>query len=91
MSSTSSPRFEPSYQFQPASAVLDQNSFATPQISAKNIKPEDFTKPFCDFMTENPTVFHAVDYFKQELSAAGYTEVSQGPMTTSPGERRADV
>ncbi len=73
MSTTSSPRFEPSYQSQPASA---------PQISAKDIKPEDFTKPFCDFMTENPTVFHAVDYFKQKLSAAGYSEVSQRvPMT----------
>lgn len=38
-------------------------------------KPEAFTKPFCDFLTENPTVFHAVDYFKKKLDYAGFTEV----------------
>lgn len=39
-------------------------------------KPESFTKPFCDFLTENPTIFHAVGYFKDKLNAAGFTEVS---------------
>lgn len=38
-------------------------------------KPEAFTKPFCDFLTENPTIFHAVDYFKEKLNGAGFTEV----------------
>lgn len=38
-------------------------------------KPESFTKPFLDFLTENPTIFHAVDYFKTKLNAAGFTEV----------------
>lgn len=36
---------------------------------------EEYTKPFCDFLTENPTVFHAVDYFKRKLKANGFTEV----------------
>lgn len=40
-------------------------------------KPESFTKPFCDFLTENPTIFHAVGYFKEKLNAAGFTEVSK--------------
>ena len=39
-------------------------------------KPEAFTKPFCDFLTENPTVFHTVDYCKTKLHSAGYQEVS---------------
>lgn len=40
------------------------------------VKPvEEYTKPFCDFLTENPTVFHAVDYFKKKLTANGFTEV----------------
>lgn len=39
-------------------------------------KPESFTKPFCDFLTENPTIFHAVGYFKDKLNAGGFTEVS---------------
>ncbi|KKA30490.1 hypothetical protein TD95_000651 [Thielaviopsis punctulata] len=37
--------------------------------------PEAYTKPFCDFLTENPTIFHAVDYFKAKLGEAGYTEL----------------
>ncbi|KAL2119299.1 hypothetical protein VTJ04DRAFT_6259 [Mycothermus thermophilus] len=46
------------------------------QMDAKDLKPEAFTKPYLDFMTENPTVFHAVDYFKQKLLKAGYAEIS---------------
>lgn len=38
-------------------------------------KPESFTKPFCDFLTDNPTIFHAVGYFKDKLKAGGFTEV----------------
>ncbi|OAA75725.1 Peptidase M18 [Akanthomyces lecanii RCEF 1005] len=38
-------------------------------------KPEAFTKPFCDFLTENPTVFHTVDYCKTKLHSAGYQEL----------------
>ncbi|KAG5919849.1 hypothetical protein E4U42_006401 [Claviceps africana] len=39
-------------------------------------KPEAFTKPFCDFLRENPTVFHAVDYFKRKLTECGFDELS---------------
>ncbi|KAF6798137.1 vacuolar aminopeptidase 1 (aminopeptidase I zinc metalloprotease) [Colletotrichum sojae] len=38
-------------------------------------KPEAYTKPFVDFLTENPTIFHAVAYFKTKLAAAGFTEL----------------
>lgn len=37
--------------------------------------PEAYCEPFCDFLTENPTVFHAVDYFEQKLSKAGFKKV----------------
>ena len=37
--------------------------------------PEAYTKPFCDFLTENPTVFHAVTYFEKKLDRAGFTKV----------------
>lgn len=36
-----------------------------------------YTKPFCDFLTENPTVFHAVDALKQDLKNAGFTQLSE--------------
>ncbi|EON98626.1 putative vacuolar aminopeptidase 1 protein [Phaeoacremonium minimum UCRPA7] len=39
------------------------------------IKPEYFTKPFCSFLTENPTIFHAVDYFKKKMLGLGFKEL----------------
>ena len=39
-------------------------------------KPEAFTQPFMDFIDENPTVFHAVDYFKRKLHDTEFQEVS---------------
>lgn len=36
-----------------------------------------YTKPFCDFLTDNPTVFHAVDALKKQLKDAGFTEISE--------------
>lgn len=37
--------------------------------------PEKYSKPFCDFLTENPTIFHAVKYFEGKLQKAGYEKV----------------
>ncbi len=37
--------------------------------------PEAYTQPFCDFLTENPTVFHAVKYFEKKLEKAGFKKV----------------
>ncbi|KAI1437507.1 aminopeptidase-like protein [Xylaria sp. CBS 124048] len=38
-------------------------------------KPEAFTEPFCDFMRENPTVFHVVEYFQRKLKSLDYKEL----------------
>ncbi|KXX76547.1 Vacuolar aminopeptidase 1 [Madurella mycetomatis] len=46
------------------------------KADAKDLRPEAFTKPYCEFMTGNPTVFHAVDYFKEKLLKAGYKALS---------------
>lgn len=40
------------------------------------IRPEAFTKPFCDFLQENPTIFHTVNYFEEKLKQLGFTQVS---------------
>lgn len=50
---------------------------AETQSHSAPIKPEEFTKPFCDFLTENPTIFHTVDHFRGKLGDAGYKEVSK--------------
>lgn len=43
--------------------------------------PEEYCKPFCDFMTENVTVFHAVDAFEKKLTKAGFKKVCSPNMT----------
>lgn len=43
--------------------------------------PEKYSKPFCDFLTENPTIFHAVKYFEGKLGKAGYEKVCPLPPT----------
>ena len=52
-----------------------QDARRFPQATRKNV--EGYTKMFCDFLTENPTVFHAVDDIKQKLKKKGYTELSE--------------
>ncbi|KAJ2893695.1 hypothetical protein MKZ38_008319 [Zalerion maritima] len=42
----------------------------------RDLRPDGFTEPFCDFLTNNPTIFHAVSHFKGQLSKAGFTELS---------------
>jgi len=61
------------------SARRDRDAFAENidnNVNAKDLKPENFTKPYCEFMTENPTVFHATAYFKEKLLKVGYKELS---------------
>jgi aminopeptidase I len=36
-----------------------------------------YTTPFCDFLTENPTIFHTVAVFAEELRDAGYKKLSE--------------
>lgn len=36
-----------------------------------------YTKPFCEFLTNNPTVFHCVDAVKTQLKEAGWKELSE--------------
>jgi len=38
---------------------------------------EEYTKPFCQFMTENPTVWHAVSAFEDKLTKSGFKKVLQ--------------
>ena len=44
---------------------------------ATRTNAEKYTKPFCEFLTENPTVFHAVDAVKKQLKNHGFTELSE--------------
>jgi aminopeptidase I len=39
--------------------------------------PAKYTKPFTDWMTANPTIFHAVDAVAKQLEKEGYTKLSE--------------
>lgn len=39
--------------------------------------PARYTKPFTDYMTSNPTIFHAVDAVAQDLEKDGYKKLSE--------------
>ena len=41
------------------------------------IDPEDYTEPFMSFMSNNPTVFHAVDSVCKRLCSHGFTMLSE--------------
>ncbi|EFX00447.1 aspartyl aminopeptidase [Grosmannia clavigera kw1407] len=55
-------------------AVMDSQECVI--CSWKTGNPAAFTWPYLNFMTENPTIFHAVDYFKQILRVAGFEELT---------------
>lgn len=48
----------------------------------KPISPGNYTKPYIKFMTDNPTVFHAVDTFTTQLKDAGYEYLSERELWT---------
>ncbi|KAL8740881.1 MAG: hypothetical protein Q9190_006455 [Brigantiaea leucoxantha] len=41
------------------------------------VRVESYTKPFLDFINNNPTVFHAVDYFATRLKKQGFQQLSE--------------
>ena len=55
-----------------------QQACETPApILATSQNAESYAKPFCDFLTDNPTVFHAVDSMAQGLKHYGFTKLSE--------------
>jgi aminopeptidase I len=48
-----------------------------PSPQKEKFAPEKYTQPYLDFMTNNPTVFHAVDHFTSKLAKAGYAYLSE--------------
>lgn len=47
-------------------------------ITYRSVKnPEAYTQPFCDFLTDNPTVWHTVETFQRRLIQAGFKKLSE--------------
>ncbi|KAK3686922.1 vacuolar aminopeptidase 1 [Vermiconidia calcicola] len=61
-----------------AYTALDEDRIEAQRFpKATSSAAEVYCKPFCNFLTENPTVFHAVDSTKRQLKAMGWTELSE--------------
>lgn len=60
-----------------SSSIQSAPHTATNMPSKKPTDPRAFAKPFCEFLTENPTVFHAVSAAASDLRSAGFTKLSE--------------
>jgi hypothetical protein len=70
------------FHFSHAAGMQDQGkSLLTTGLEREVVRqnvlksPEAYTQPFCEFLTENPTVWHAVQYFEKKLDSAGFKKV----------------
>ncbi|KAL4801582.1 peptidase M18 [Aspergillus unguis] len=62
---------------------------ATPARPARveTINPEEYSQPYCDFMTNHPTIFHAVEGFAEQLESKGYKYLSERELWTPKLQR----
>ncbi|KAJ5948942.1 Vacuolar aspartyl aminopeptidase Lap4 [Penicillium verhagenii] len=58
-----------------------------PAVTTAPINPDDYSKPYLEFMTSNPTIFHAVDTFAKQLEQHGYKKLSERAVWTSDLKR----
>ncbi|KAJ5874691.1 uncharacterized protein N7529_003121 [Penicillium soppii] len=56
-------------------------------VANEPVRPEDYSKPYCEFMTSNPTIFHAVKSFSKQLEEHGYKYLSERTVWTSELKR----
>ena len=79
--------------FGPALVIQDDNppekdeptsSLLLPEVPTQPPQPRDcskdaasYCKPFCDFISNNPTIYHTVDHLTHQLKAAGFKKLSQ--------------
>lgn len=54
----------------------------TSTTAASQIKVEAYTNSFLSFISNNPTVFHAVAYFSDQLESHGFTKLSERDLWT---------
>ena len=59
--------------YQPTSSTVAANK----SKPAKDIVPEEYTQAFLSFINENPTIFHAVEYFCNRLESEGFIRLSE--------------
>ncbi|KAI9668994.1 MAG: hypothetical protein M1817_005151 [Caeruleum heppii] len=73
----------------PALVARPEPSITTwpPAPPSPQLSTPDYTDGFLSFLTDNPTVFHAVDHFTARLSSNGFTELTQRDSWSSKIEK----
>lgn len=56
---------------------------SAPSLQTSGSLTSDYTSSFLSFLTDNPTVFHAVHHFAHRLSSHGFTQLSERELWTS--------
>ena len=46
-------------------------------MTASELDPAAYTKPFLDFISKNPTVYHAIHHFASRLDGCQFTELKE--------------
>jgi aminopeptidase I len=72
----------PSRAYLAAMEVEPATPTAPSPCVACTVKPEAHAKPFISFISENPTVYHAVSYFAKQLESEGFTKLSERELWT---------
>ena len=62
---------------------LNHPSIRSKFDAQKSFSPEDYTDPFLDFISSNPTAFHATTHFAKQLSSKGFTALSERDLWTT--------
>lgn len=58
-------------------AVAEGRSNSQPRYKTLRDSAKSYIKPFVSFMTDNPTVFHAVDAMKTQFKGNGFKELNE--------------
>ena len=65
-------------EFATKATMIGSQEDQTPSVKkATRENAAKYCQPLCDFLTDNPTVFHAVHALKKQLLEAGWTELSE--------------
>ncbi|KAF7588535.1 hypothetical protein BBP40_005524 [Aspergillus hancockii] len=68
-------------------ASPNADTTTTTTTTTTTFSPEIYTKPYCEFMTANPTIFHAVDSFTKQLESKGYKRLPEREVWNSKLEK----
>lgn len=81
------PDYSYGHTYSQTASVAAPTQAPQPTPTGSPINPNDYSLPYCAFMSSNPTIFHAVDSFSKELEQHGYKKLTERAVWTSDLKR----